>query len=399
MSHLDRRQVLKLMAALGGGGLASACGTANSLTEDGVPISTVPVRIGMVAPSTGGYKALGDELRNGFQLFLDQNNNRLGGHPVEMVHADEGATADSGKAAVESLLKQDVVALTGVVDSSVMLNIRDTVEQAKVPLIASNASPTSLQSVVYIWRTSYVNDEAGRALGPYVKKRLKSSSRVCTISPNTPAGRDAVKGFRESFGASDTRLRPPIWVGDVASPSDTVLHQRIGELMQQHPQAIFCFFAGNSAVRFLRQLYEAGYRKQVYGPGFLTEGGVLNNLTAQEAKGIITALNYSSDLNNRANRMFASAYRKAQNRPPSTYAMASFDAAQVLDKAIRIAGDQLNPRELNLALGRIGQVDSPRGPWQFNQPRTPQQKWYLRRVEFDGRTLSNVLVEKLGTLG
>ena len=50
-------------------------------------------------------------------------------------------------------------------------------------------------------------------------------------------------------------------------------------------------------------------------------------------------------------------------------------------------------------LGRVGQIDSPRGNWQFNQSRTPQQKWYLREVRRDGQVLSNVLISELGTLG
>jgi branched-chain amino acid transport system substrate-binding protein len=79
--------------------------------------------------------------------------------------------------------------------------------------------------------------------------------------------------------------------------------------------------------------------------------------------------------------------------------MASYDAAQVLDQAIRVAGDTPNPQQVNLALGKIGQIDSPRGVWQFNQPRTPQQKWYLREVQLDGQVLSNVLVTELATLG
>src|SRR5690606_9023498 len=141
------------------------------------------------------------------------------------------------------------------------------------------------------------------------------------------------------------------------------------------------------------------YRKQIYAPGFLTEGSVLNELKPQEAEGIMTALNYSADLNNAANRRFASAYRKKHGASPTTYAVASYDAAQVLHKGIRIAGPNPTPQKLNRALGKIGQIDSPRGPWQFNQPRTPQQKWYLRRVQRDGQVLSNVLINELATLG
>lgn len=401
MSHMERRTALKLLAALGATGLASACSTEPQAEgEETDLLSDTPVRIGLIAPQTGGFKPIGDEVVKGFQLFLEQNDQRLGGHPVELLTADEGETPESGSAALDNLLKQNVLALTGVVNSSVMLGIRDAVEEARVPLIGSNASPASLQSVVYIWRTSYVDDEPGRALAPYVAQRIPRNGKVGIIAPEYQGGLDAVEGFRQAFGPSDSRIADPvIWTEFSTNPSETAFVSDINVLVNRNPDAIYCCYAGAAAVEFLKQLYASGYRKQVYAPGFLTEGEVLTSLKDAEANGIMTALNYSADLNNTANRRFASAYRKIHGASPTTYAMASYDAAQVLDKAIRIAGENPNPQQVNLALGRVGQIDSPRGPWQFNQPRTPQQKWYLRRVQRDGQVLSNVLLNELATLG
>lgn len=399
MSQMDRRQALKLLTALGGTGLAAACSTGTGAETDG-PVSDQPVRIGLIAPQTGGYKPIGDEIAKGFQLFLDLNEGRLGGHPVDLIPADEGETAQTGKAALDGLLKQNVLALTGVVNSSVMLGIRDAVEQAKVPLVGSNASPATLQSVVYIWRTSYVNDEPGRALAPYVAAQVPRGGKITIIAPDQQSGRDAVEGFQQAFGANDPRISAPVlWTEFSTNPGKSAFSAKIEQLRSRNPDAIFCFYAGAAAVEFLKQLHASGYRNAIYAPGFLTEGTVLSELKPEETAGIMTALNYSADLNNSANRRFASAFRKAHGASPTTYAMASYDAAQVLNKAIRIAGPQPTPQQVNLAMGKVGQIDSPRGPWQFNQPRTPQQKWYLRKVQRDGQVLSNVLINELATLG
>ncbi|AVT31066.1 MULTISPECIES: ABC transporter substrate-binding protein [unclassified Plantactinospora] len=403
MSQMDRRRALKLLGslgALGATGLAAACGRDDGLEAE-EPLSDEPVRIGMITAQSGVYRPIGDEMLRGFQLYLDLNDQRLGGHPVDLVVADEGETPESGRAALDQLVKQRVLALTGVVNSAVITGLRDAVEQAKIPLISSNASPSTLQSVVYIWRTSYINDEPGRALAPYVKNEIGANGKVSIIAPDYDAGRDSVQGFRQSFGESDARISAPvIWTKYFpGKPARNGFAPYIQQLVDRDPDAIYCFFSGESAIEFLKKLRLAGYRKQIYGPGFLTEGPVLDNLRKQEAQGIVTSLNYSADLNNAANRRFASAFRKAHGSTPTTYAMASYDAAQVLDKGIRIAGGNLTPLQLNLALGRIGQIDSPRGPWQFNQPRTPQQKWYLREVKPDGQVLSNVLISELATLG
>ncbi|NGM14949.1 ABC transporter substrate-binding protein [Verrucosispora sp. WMMA2044] len=399
MSQMNRRRALQLLAAIGTSGLVAGCG---SDAEPEVTSSASPVKIGLIAPQSGAGKAIGDELTNGFELYLDLNDRQLGGHPVDLITADEGDNVKSGQAAVEGLLKQGVLALTGVASSAVMFGIRDIVEQARVPLIGSNASPPSLQSVVYIWRTSYVLDEAGRALGRYLKDELTAADRIATILPEGVLGvEDVLRGFREEFGESDPRIASPVvWTSGDSSPSRTAYVSDINRALAGNPSVVFCFYSGTAAVEFIMQLRDAGFRGRIYAPGFLTEGSVLEDIRpTSDALGIRTALNYSADLNNAANRRFASAYRKKHNTSPTTYAMASYDAAKVLDQAIRLAGEAPSPQQVNLALGRIGQIDSPRGAWQFNQPRTPQQKWYLREVQRDGQVVSNVLVNELATLG
>ncbi|MFG2061910.1 ABC transporter substrate-binding protein [Micromonospora sp. NPDC048871] len=398
MSQMNRRRALQLLAALGAGGLAGGC--ASDSEEPAEPKSTV--KVGLIAPQSGPGKAVGDELRNGFELYLDLNERVLGGHPVNLLVADEGDSVKSGQAAVDGLLKQGVLALTGVSSAAVMSGIRDVIEQARVPLIGSNASPTSLQSVVYIWRTSYVLDEAGRALGRHLRDALGPDDRVAMIMPESALGGDDVlRGFRQEFGESDPRIADPVvFTSNNANPGKGAFVRDIDRALSRNPSVVFCFFAGPAAAEFVMQLRDAGFQGAIYAPGFLTEGTVLESIKpADDALGIRTALNYSADLNNAANRRFASAYRKKHSASPTTYAMASYDAAKVLDQAIRLAGSDPTPQELNLALGRIGQIDSPRGAWQFNQPRTPQQKWYLREVQHDGQVLSNVLLSELATLG
>ncbi|TWH67400.1 amino acid/amide ABC transporter substrate-binding protein, HAAT family (TC 3.A.1.4.-) [Micromonospora olivasterospora] len=317
MSQMNRRRALQLLAALGTTGLTAACGEAG---DDGSAPAGSPIKIGLIAPQSGGYQAIGEEIVNGFQLYLSLHGQRLGGHPVTLLTADEGDSAKTGTAAVESLLRQGALALTGVVDSAVMVGIRDTVEKARVPLIGSNASPKSLQSVVYIWRTSYVLDEPGRALGPYLAQKLSAGSRVAIIAPDTLGSRDVIEGLKGQFGtagSADPRLSAPVvWTNPTVSPGSTTYTADIREALSRKPDAVFCHFAGAAAAQFLKQLYREGYRGPIYAPGFLTEGTVLGDAPEAEVSNVVTALNYSADLNNTANRIFASAYRKNHNASP-----------------------------------------------------------------------------------
>jgi branched-chain amino acid transport system substrate-binding protein len=395
VSQLDRRRALRLFAGAGLAAAAapvlSACTTSGSSSA----ASGEELKVGLVLPQTPPYKVIGDDMANGFEMFVKQASNVFGGRPVKLVYADEGATAEQGLAATKKLIEQEKVSvLTGVVSTPTMLAVRDMVEHAQVPLLGSNASPKDMSGVRYIWRTSFVNDDAGRSLGAYL---AGTGRRFAVIAADYAAGHEEVGGFLDPFTSGHGKLAgEPRFTGFPNTPDFT---PDLEHIKRSDAEAVFCFYAGTQALAFVQAYKRAGMALPLYAPGFLTEGSSLLKQESSAALGIFTSLNYSPDLDNVANRVFVSEYQKAYGTLPTTYAMASYDAAAVLEKAVTLAGRDTRPQALNAAIGRIGQIDSPRGPWQFNQTRTPQQKWYLRKVRVDGMTVSNMVVSDLLTLG
>ncbi|MEV7521489.1 ABC transporter substrate-binding protein [Streptomyces sp. NPDC091371] len=371
--------------------MTTACGGAS--LGSGGDAHGGPVKIGLLVPRSGTYKALGDDMKQGFELYLAQHGGKLGGREVEIVVADEGETADSGKAAAEKLVKQDrVLAVSGVVSSATINGVKDLFESNKVPLVGSNASPTTLTGTEYIWRTSYVNDEPGKALGKHVAE--KAGGPVFLIAAGYQAGKDEVEGFKSTFlPAGGTLAGEEVYT---PFPGTKNFQPYLAQIEKSGAKAVFCFYAGGAAVDFVKQYRDFGLagRIPLYAPGFLTEGGVLAG-QGEAATGILTSLNYSADLDNPANKKFAPAYTAAHGTPPTTYAMASWDAAQVLDRAIAAAGATVTSQSVNAAIAGLGDIDSPRGTWRFNGGGTPVQPWYLREVKQGANTVSS----ELGRLG
>ena len=101
-----RTTKISLALALGSTLGVAACGggTLGSTSEEE---ATGPVKIGLLVPQSGVYKSLGDDMKAGFEVYLKEKGNKLGGKEVQVVTADEGETADSGKAAADKLVKQD----------------------------------------------------------------------------------------------------------------------------------------------------------------------------------------------------------------------------------------------------------------------------------------------------
>ena len=398
MAGVDRRRALQLLGGLGAAGLVTACGSEEA-SESTEPLFDSPVRIGLVVPGSGGNEAIGDEIRNGFQHYVRTHGNRLGGHPVTEEERDEGESPEEAQAAVEELLDLDVHAIVGIATSSALLAIRDQVETAHIPLLGTNASPRDLQGVTYMWRTSYVNQEPGLALGRHLA--AATTGPVAVISQDDPTGTDAVAGLREAFATAraDDRLAEPILTPTRTDPGPGDDAAALAQVAALDPEAVFACYAGDAAVAFVQEYLAAGFEAdRLYGPAYLTEGAALAGL-GSAAIGIRTSANYAPELRSATNRAFAVGYRSSFGSPPTMYAVAAYDAAAALDKALRLTTGLPNRRQINLMLSRIGLLDSPRGRWQFNQSRTPTQKWYLREVAEDGPLLANVLLRDLGTLG
>jgi branched-chain amino acid transport system substrate-binding protein len=168
----------------------------------------------------------------------------------------------------------------------------------------------------------------------------------------------------------------------------------IGAIQASGAEVTYCFFAGAEAVSFVRQYAQFAARIPLYGSGFLTEGGVLA-AQGDAALGVYTTLHYSTELDNPANAEFKSACQSTYNKPPTVYAVQTWDAASVLDRALRRATG-LGGDALAAAFGSIGAIDdSPRGSWSFDG-QSPKQTFYLRKVEKRGDGLVNAVVQDLG---
>ncbi|MCK0111593.1 ABC transporter substrate-binding protein [Ornithinimicrobium sp. F0845] len=355
-----------------------------------------PIKIGLLVPQSGVYKSLGDDMKAGFEVYLEEHDNMLGGVEVEVILADEGETADSGKAAADKLVKQDeVTVVTGVVSSAVMNGVVDLFETSKIPLVGSNASPTTLTDATYIWRTSYVNDQPGEALGAYVAEQVDGS--VYFLAADYQAGLDEVTGFKRSFDAAGGETADEVYT---PFPGTTNFQPFLANANSSGAEALFSFYAGGAAVEFVKQYDQFGLKGQIdhYSAGFLTEGGVLD-AQGESALGTFTAMNYNFDLENELNASFVEAYEAKTGLKPTTYAMASYDAAHVLDLAIEAAGgEDADSESINTAIGEIEKVESPRGTWTWSEIGTPVQTWYLREVQEVDGTLANVVIQELGEL-
>jgi len=292
-----------------------------------------------------------------------------------------------------------VAAVVGIVNSAVALGSRRTFVEARVPLIVATAGAnalTGMQGSEFIWRTSFASADFNDAAGRWLARQPPVPGGVFLLAADFVAGREQIAGFKTAFTAGGGHI-----AGELYSPFGTTqdFQPYLAQVRASGAGAVYAFYAGEDAVNFVRQYRDFGLagRIPLYGPGSLTEGPVLDAQGAA-ADGIITANNYSRELDTPENRDFVAGYETAFHAPATSYAVQAYDAAAVLNAVLGDLGadGDVTGAALVAVLARLGDIESPRGTWRFNGRRNPQQTVYLRQVRRQGGGYVNAVVERLG---
>jgi branched-chain amino acid transport system substrate-binding protein len=363
-----RRPLLALIAATA---VATAVATPLAAAQPAV-------KVGLMLPATGTYAALGTAIDNGFRLYVAEQGGRLGGREVEFVSVDDESDPAKAIDNVNKLVKRDRVdVLVGSVHSGVAMAMAKAAKESGTPLFVPNAGADAVTGPMCapnIFRSSFSNWQPGYAMGEAMVK--KGHKKVVTITWKYAAGEEMVRGFREAFTKAGGTV-----VKDLTLPFPNVEFQALlTDIAATRPDAVFAFFAGGGAVKFVKDYAAAGLKKSIplYGTGFLTDG----TLDAQgaDAEGVFTTLHYADSLNTPRDNAFRAAYAKAYRQQPDVYAVQGYDAAQMLAVGLAaVKGDLAKKAEFAAAIEKA-KIDSPRGALAVSAAHNPVQDIYLRQV-------------------
>ena len=336
------------------------------------------LKVGLMLPATGTFAALGTAIENGFKLYIAEQGGKLSGREIEFVKVDDESDPSKATDNVNKLVKRDNVdVIIGTVHSGVAMAMAKVAKDSGTLLIVPNAGAGAVTGAMCspnIFRSSFSNWQPGYAMGEVVAK--KGHKRVVTITWKYAAGDESVAGFKEAYTKGGGQV-----VKELSLPFPGVEFQALlTEIASLKPDAVYTFFAGGGAVKFVKDYSAAGLKKSIplYGAGFLTDG----TLEAQgaDADGVLTTLHYADGLNTPRDNAFRLAYAKTYKLQPDVYAVQGYDAAQMLGIGLAaVKGDVSKKADFAAAL-RKAKIDSPRGPFTLSKNHDPVQDFYLRQV-------------------
>lgn len=374
--------------------MRAACAATAMLALQMLPAAAQsPVKIGLITTLSGPPGYLGEDMRDGFKLAMQEEGGRLGGAPVELIVEDDGLNPGNGKQIAERMIKRDNVSvLTGIIFSNILPVVVPVAMAEKRFYVSSNAGPSPFAGerchenyFVSSWENDAMHETAGIAANKAGYKR------AVIMVPNYQAGKDAVAGFKRFYK------------GEIVEEIYTQLNQtdyaaEIAKIRATKPDFLFYFLPGGLSINFLKQFSQAGLTASVpiIAPMVSMEARILQGV-GEAGQGIRATAHWNADLDNAANKKFVADYRKAYNREPTPWAAQGYDAARLIGSALKATGGKVleDAEGFRKAL-KAAKFEAVRGDFKFASNNHPIQNWYLLEGKKDDKgNLKLVTVETI----
>ena len=337
------------------------------------------IKIGFISTFSGPVAAIGNDMRNAFELGLDHAGRKLGGLPVEVIYEDDETKPDVGVQKTQKLLESDHVDfMVGYIWSNVMLASLKPLVDSKTMTVITNAGASQLagnQCSPYVFSTSFQNDQVPAAVANYMnQKGIKS---VFLMAPNYTAGKDMVTGFKSTFKGQILGEELTTWPGQLDFSAE------LSKARAAKPDAIYVFYPGGPGVQFMTQYAQSGMKGQIP----LYSGFTVDDLSLPRLKdlavGSMSAMMWVSDLPNDANKKFVTDFKAKYKTLPSFYGADTYDAVGLINSAVTaVKGDLTNKEGMRQEMEKAD-FKSVKGDIKFGNNHLPIQNFYLEEARKD----------------
>jgi branched-chain amino acid transport system substrate-binding protein len=338
------------------------------------------IKIGFISTFSGPVAAIGNDMRNSFELGLDHVGRKLGGLPVEVIYEDDGFKPEIGKQKTEKLIQADKVDfVVGYIWSNVLLASLKPLVDSKTFTITTNAGPSQIAGELcspYVFSTSWQNDQTPQAVGLYMNQ--KGVKTAFLIGPNYAAGKDMLNGVAATFKGKVVGRELTKWPGQLDFSAE------LSKARAAKPDAIFAFYPGGAGIQFITQYVQSGLKGQIP----LYTAFTIDDLSLPRLKdlaiGIPGAQEWVNDLPNPINKKYVADYKAKYKSSPSFYGAQTYDAVALIDSGLKaVKGDVGKKDALRKALEKAN-FKSVRGNFKFGPNHMPIQNFYLQDAVKEG---------------
>ena len=312
------------------------------------PPPPMVIKIGSVAPLTGGIAHLGKDNENGARLAVDEANAAgvtLGGKKVtfELMSEDDQGDPKVGNTVAQKLVDAKVAGVVGHLNSGTTIPASAIYNQAGLPMISGSATNPALteQGFKGVFRVVGRDDQQGPAVANYLASQTKPKT-VAVIDDATAYGEGLANEVEKALKAAGVKVLPREKGTDKTVDWKAVLTKVKGK----KPDAVFYGGMDATAGPLIKQARELKMTAVfAFGDGACTDK--MAELAGPAAEGLLCS--QAGIPVQAAGKKFLDAYQAKFKIDPILYSPFTYDAAGLLIAAMKKA-DSADPAKYLPAL-------------------------------------------------
>jgi branched-chain amino acid transport system substrate-binding protein len=350
-----------------------------------------PIRIGVLNTFTKMAALFGETTLRGIEVYLEEHGGKIAGRPVEIIKEDDEFNPQVALQKLRKLVESDKVhVVLGPLGSHFATAMAGFMKQAGTPWIITGAGATALtkERIPNMYRATLTNWQVANPMGAWAS--ANGVKECVVIASDFLAGHDVAEAFKETFEKGGGKV-----VKEIFSPVNTNdFSAYVSDIRATPTQAVYGFFTGSEAGRFVKQFQQFGLKGKMKLMGFqsMLDADTFPLQGAAAVGGLSTSI-YCETLDTPENKHFVEMHSKKSKELPGIFTESGYTTMRIIDEAAQAVGGKIEDAGAFCAAVGKTNIKAPRGPVSFD-PLTHQaiQNVYVREVvEQDGRLVNKVI--------
>lgn len=301
-------------------------------TNNSAPNKTI--KIGAILPLTGNSGEYGQWIKNALEMARVEVNNSGGinGKELDIIYEDDKGEPKTTVSAMEKLCNTDRVPIVfGSFNSGCVLAQAPVAENTKTPMLAEAQSPKIRDAGDYVFRIQPDSRLYLKYFIPYIYNVLKIHS-LSIIYIDNAFGNDITSTIVEEY----EKLGGKIISEEGFQQGTSDFKTQLAKVKKLNPEGIFVPAVAEMG-NFLKQSYEMGIHKQIFGIATTESQDVLAT-AGIAADGVIYCHHFDSESKDPTTMKFVQDYKKKYNRDVEGYAALAYDGLKIIANVLKKCG-------------------------------------------------------------
>ena len=342
--------------------LLAACSGTTSEGDSTNADGTVSAKIGVISYLTGPGAAYGEAITNGFNLALDEINQK-GDVKIELVIEDSAGKQEQALTVAQKLMSDDeIVALLGPTLSTEMNVVAPEADLNGIPIMGTSTTAAGIPQIgEYVFRNSLPESLAIPAV---LEKAVaaEDAKTVAILYGNddlfTKSGFDTMKEEAEKMGLDILTI-------ETFQKGQSDYNAQLTKIKDLNPDLILASALYNEGAVIMDQARKMGIEVPFVGGNGFNSPQVIE-IAGDASEGLIVATPWFGDKDEPKVQEFVKKYEEEYGAKPDQFAAQAYDALYIMAEGLKNAGEA-DRDALRDSLAEIKDLDGVLGKFSFDK--------------------------------